>query len=76
MIHELLTISHNTVDLKHLAHLEAEMKQVLLGAEDDTFFKEIMFENFGEVAEAIHKLVQDFLKSKSSHAQFQSIDDM
>ena len=32
--------------------------------------------NFGEVGEAIHDLVQKFLKNKKSQAQFKSIEDM
>ena len=35
-----------------------------------------MYKNFGEVAEDIHNLVQNFLKNKSSQAQFNSIEDM
>jgi vacuolar protein sorting-associated protein 45 len=53
MIHELLGIHNNRVDLKHLQHLSKEMKEVVLSMEDDTFFREIMYKNFGEVAEAI-----------------------
>jgi len=33
------------------------MKEIVLSSEDDQFFKEIMFKNYGEVAEAIHGLV-------------------
>lgn len=35
-----------------------------------------MFKNYGEVAEAIHGLVQKFLTDKKSQAQFKSIEDM
>jgi vacuolar protein sorting-associated protein 45 len=57
MIHEILGINNNRVDLKHLENLPEEMKEVVLSAEDDPFFRDIMFKNFGDVAEAIHKLV-------------------
>jgi len=53
MIHEILGIHDNRVDLKHLGHLSEEMREVVLSMEDDTFFREIMYNNFGEVAEAI-----------------------
>jgi len=39
MIHELLGINNNRVDLKHIEHLSKEMKEVVLSMEDDTFFK-------------------------------------
>ena len=76
MIHEVLDIKNNRVDLKHVENLEQDMKEVVLSPEDDTFYRQIMYKNFGEVAEDIHNLVQDFLKNKQSHAQFSSIEDM
>lgn len=57
MIHEVLGINNNRVDLKHLSHLGEDMREVVLSCEDDTFFRDIMYQNFGEVAESIHLLV-------------------
>ena len=57
MVHELLEIQSNRVDLKHLDHLSTEMKEVVLSSDDDHFFRSIMFKNYGEVAEEIHALV-------------------
>jgi vacuolar protein sorting-associated protein 45 len=57
MIHELLGIRNNRVDLKHLPHLTDEMKEVVLSCDDDEFFKQIMFSNFGDVADSIRALV-------------------
>lgn len=76
MIHELLEIKNNRVDLKHIPNLSEEMKEVVLSCSDDQFFKEIMYKNFGDVAEAIHQLVDTFLKNKKSQAKFESIEDM
>jgi len=39
MIHELLGIKNNRVDLRHLDHLSEEMKEVILSADEDKFFK-------------------------------------
>jgi hypothetical protein len=39
MVHELLGINNNRVDLKHLAHLSDEMKEVVLSCDEDEFFK-------------------------------------
>lgn len=66
MVHELLTINCNRVDLKHLPHLSDEMKEVILGCDEDEFFRSIMFSNFGDVADSIHNLVQTFLSQKKS----------
>mmetsp|Transcript_14126 Transcript_14126/g.22015 ORF Transcript_14126/g.22015 Transcript_14126/m.22015 type:complete len:170 (+) Transcript_14126:668-1177(+) len=76
MIHELLGLNNNKVDLKHLTHLPDEMKEVIIACEDDEFFRDIMFSNFGDVADSIHKMVQKFLTSKKSQAQFSTIEDM
>ena len=35
-----------------------------------------MYNNFGDVADAIHNLVQTFLSNKKSQAQFNTIEDM
>lgn len=64
MIHEILGIRNNRVDLKHVENLEEDMKEVVISCDDDKFYKKIMFKNFGEVAEDIHNLVQNFLKDK------------
>jgi vacuolar protein sorting-associated protein 45 len=66
MVHELLGIQRNRVDLRHIQSLSDEMKEVTLSCEDDEFYKKIMFSNFGDVADAIHNLVQTFLKNKKS----------
>lgn len=76
MIHELLGIQYNRVDLRHLNHLSEEMKEVILSCDEDSFFKQIMFSNFGDVANAIHNMVQQFLQTKKSQAQFNTIEDM
>jgi len=76
MVHELLGLHSNRVDLKHLAHLAEEMKEVVLSCGDDEFFERIMYSNFGDVADAIHHLVQSFLSKKKSQAQFSTIEDM
>eukprot|EP00347_Sterkiella_histriomuscorum_P013072 403366130 len=77
MIHEILGINNNRVDMKsRIKNLSEDMAEVVISSEDDQFFKAIMYKNFGEVAEDIHNLVQKFLKNKQSQAQFSSIEDM
>jgi hypothetical protein len=64
MIHEILDIKSNRVDLKHVDNLADEMKEVVLSPDEDKFYSRIMYKNFGEVAEDIHNLVQEFLNNK------------
>jgi len=76
MIHELLGIKANRVDLSHLENLSAEMKEVVLCQQEDPFFRKIMHKNMGESADAIHNLVRQFLKNKNSQVQMESLQDM
>jgi vacuolar protein sorting-associated protein 45 len=58
MIHEILDLKNNRVDLKHVDNMSDEMKEVVLSPDEDKFYSQIMYKNFGEVAEDIHNLVQ------------------
>lgn len=53
MVHELLEIKNNRVDLKHLENLEPEMRELVLSSDDDKFFRRVMHQNFGELAQEI-----------------------
>lgn len=53
-----------------------EEPEVVISQHDDDFFKQIMFKNYGEVAESIQQHVQTYLKNKQSTANFKTIEDM
>ena len=76
MIHELIGIKDNRVDLKHLQHLSEEMKEVVISGEDDLFYRKVMHTNFGDLSGEIQNHVNKFLQTKKSAAQFNSIEDM
>ncbi len=50
MVHELMGIKDNRVDLKHVDKLSDEMKEVVLSSEDDHFFRKVMHSNFGDLS--------------------------
>lgn len=54
MIHELLVITNNRVNIPGV---KLEENEVVVSQHDDEFFQKIMFKNFGEVAEEIQKHV-------------------
>lgn len=76
MVHELLEIKNNRVDLKHLENLEADMREIVLSSDDDKFFRKVMHSNFGDLAQEIEQLVRGFMQTKNSQAQFKTIEDM
>lgn len=68
MVHELIGIKDNRVDLKHVDHLSEDMKEVVLSGEDDQFFRKVMHLNFGDLSAEIQAMVQKFLQARSSQA--------
>ena len=52
------------------------MKEVVISSEDDHFYRRVMHYNFGDLSGEIQGLVNKFLASKKSAAQFNSIEDM
>ena len=57
MVHELIGIKDNRVDLKHVENLSEEMKEVVLSSEDDTFYRRVMHQDFGSISGEIQNLV-------------------
>ena len=50
MVHELLGIDNNRVDLSSVPKISKEMKKIVLSSEQDEFYAKNMFENFGDVS--------------------------
>lgn len=44
MVHELLSINNNRVDLSHIPGISKELQEVVLSAEHDEFYAEVIFE--------------------------------
>ena len=76
MIHELIGMSNNRVDLSNAPGIKADLKEVVLSTEQDEFFKKSMYLNFGEVGVAIKELLEEYQAKAKSHEQIESIADM
>jgi len=61
MVHELIGIKDNRVDLKHVESLSEEMKEIVLSGIDDSFFRRCLNHNFGDLSAEIQSLVKKFL---------------
>lgn len=46
MVHELLTINNNQVDLSHVEDIKPDLKKVLLCAEQDDLYKQVNVNTF------------------------------
>jgi len=76
MIHDLIGIENNTVDLSYAPGVKPEMKKVLVSTEQDLFFKMNLYNNYGELGESLKKLVDEFKVKTQSNESIQTIKDM
>jgi len=53
MVHELLTINNNQVDLSHIEDIKPDLQKVLLCAEQDDLYKQV---NLNSLIMETHKL--------------------
>lgn len=76
MVHELLTINNNRVNLSNIPGVSKELAEVVLSAEQDQFYAKNLFLNFGEIAQSIKVLMEDFQAKAKNHQKVESIADM
>lgn len=76
MVHELLTINNNRVNLSHVKGISKELKEVVLSAEHDEFYANNLYLNFGEIGQTIKELMDEFQKKAKKHQKVESIADM
>ena len=73
MVHELIGIKNNRVSVCDSSNEKQDMVISSLG---DTFFKENMYANYGDLGSAIKRLVDDFQTVSRMNKQIDSIEDM
>ncbi|KAF9682717.1 hypothetical protein SADUNF_Sadunf05G0137700 [Salix dunnii] len=76
MVHELVGIHDNKVDLSSTGKLPKDQQEVVLSSEQDAFFKTNMYENFGDIGMSIKRMVDDFQQVAKSNQNIQTIEDM
>ncbi|XP_004290560.1 PREDICTED: vacuolar protein sorting-associated protein 45 homolog [Fragaria vesca subsp. vesca] len=76
MVHELIGIQDNKVDLKSIGKFSKDQQEVVLSSEQDEFFKKNMYENFGDIGMNIKQLVDEFQHISKSNQNIQTIEDM
>ncbi|KAM0839381.1 hypothetical protein ACQ4PT_060356 [Festuca glaucescens] len=76
MVHELIGIDNNKVDLTEFSTVPKDQQEVVLSAVQDNFFRANMFENFGDLGMNVKRMVDDFQHLSKSSQNFQSIGDM
>lgn len=76
MVHELLTITNNRVNLSHIPGISKELKEVVLSAEHDEFYADNLYLNYGEIGQTVKELMDEFQAKAKSHQKVESIADM
>ncbi|XP_033141340.1 vacuolar protein sorting-associated protein 45 homolog isoform X2 [Brassica rapa] len=76
MVHELIGLQDNKVDLRAIGSLPKDQQEVVLSSEQDAFFKSNMYENFGDIGMNIKRMVDDFQQVAKSNQNIQTVEDM
>ncbi|KAK1275537.1 hypothetical protein QJS04_geneDACA023269 [Acorus gramineus] len=76
MVHELLGIEDNKVNLRSIGKISEDHQEVVLSSEQDAFFKANMYENFGDLGMNIKQMVDEFQQIAKSNQNIQTIEDM
>lgn len=76
MVHQLLTIKNNRVDLSGVPGVPSELKEVVLSAEHDDFYAKNLFSNYGEIAVTIRDLIESFQQRAKEQKKIETIADM
>ena len=78
MVHELLGLNNSRVVLRGVPNVSKDLEEVVLSSApgQDTFFQTHRNSNFGELGEAIQKLLQDYQAKSQNTSNLQSIEDM
>lgn len=76
MVHELLNINNNRVDLSQVPAIPKELKEVVLSGEQDEFYAQNMYSNFGEIGAKIKVKMEEFQQKAKDQRKVESIADM
>lgn len=76
MVHELLELNENRVDMRNAPGVCKDMTELVLSTTSDGFFEKQMHANFGDLGMAVKKLVDEYQAKTQTHENIASIEDM
>ncbi|KAG7882689.1 hypothetical protein KL938_003112 [Ogataea parapolymorpha] len=76
MIHELLGIHNNTVNMSRVHNISEELKEVVVNEQTDQFYKESMYLNFGDLSESLKRFIETYKTKTKTSSNISSITDM
>uniref|UniRef100_A0A915JBC1 Vacuolar protein sorting-associated protein 45 n=1 Tax=Romanomermis culicivorax TaxID=13658 RepID=A0A915JBC1_ROMCU len=76
MVHELLGLKNNRVNLENVPGVSKEMREVVLNPFQDEFYSENLYSNFAEIGQSIKDLMEKFQAQTQTHKKLESIADL
>ncbi|KAJ2722016.1 vacuolar protein sorting-associated protein 45 [Coemansia sp. Benny D115] len=76
LLNELIGITNGRIDLSHVTDASADVKEVTLSQDQDTFFKQSQYLNFGDLGASIKEFVDTYQSKTQSQHKIESISDM
>ncbi len=76
MVHQLLGLVENRVDMSGVPRISEELREIVLGVSSDEFFARTYTLNFGDLGAVIRKRVGEYKKKAKSGDNLNSIADM
>lgn len=77
MVHELLGMTNNMVDLKKVSKdINRELETIVMSPLQDQFFNDNLYSNFGDLGQNIRKYVEKYQNDTKNTARIESIEEM
>merc|ERR1712151_479832 len=76
MLHELLGMENNRIDMSKVPNIRKELEMIVMSASQDPFYEENVLSNFGDLGISIKKYVEDYQKQTKNTAKIESIEEM
>eukprot|EP01122_Echinamoeba_exundans_P007968 TRINITY_DN2554_c0_g1_i1.p1 TRINITY_DN2554_c0_g1~~TRINITY_DN2554_c0_g1_i1.p1 ORF type:complete len:438 (+),score=102.65 TRINITY_DN2554_c0_g1_i1:626-1939(+) len=76
MVHQLIGISNNRVNMSHVPGVRDDMKQVVLSHIQDPFFKQNMYKDFGDLGVSIKQMVEQFQEQSKYQKSVNTMEDI
>lgn len=76
MVHQLIGIQNNRVNMSHVPGVRDDMKQVVLSHTQDPFFKQNMFKDFGDLGLSVKQMVEQFQEQSKYQKSVNTMEDI
>ncbi|KAJ2706434.1 vacuolar protein sorting-associated protein 45 [Coemansia sp. IMI 203386] len=76
MLNDVIGINNGRIDLSYVPEIRPEVKEIMISQDQDTFFKQSQYLNFGDLGLSIKEFVDTYQSKTKSHHQIESISDM